>query len=268
MNTGHAQQTWNAADYAEFSSGQLRWARELIGKLSMHGNESLLDIGCGEGKVSAEIAQGLPEGYVLGIDLSKDMIEYAKENFPPAKFSNLEFRCMDAGAIRLERHFDMAFSNAALHWVEDHVAVLQGIHSVLNTGGRILLQMGGRGNAAEIFDVIHGIMTEPDLQSYYKDFVSPYYFYGPEEYTDWLSRCGFHANRVELIEKDLVHRDREAFLGWLRTTWFPFAAPLPEEKRESFYQMVLGRYEKIHPADSRGSFHVRMIRLEVDAVSI
>src|SRR5580693_224613 len=108
---------WNAADYAANSVVQQSWAREIIARLKLRGDEHVLDVGCGDGKVTAEIARAVPRGSVTGMDASPQMIEFAKKNFPTTEFPNLRFRVMDARKIKFDRQFDVAFSNAALHWV-------------------------------------------------------------------------------------------------------------------------------------------------------
>lgn len=259
------QQKWNADDYAKNSSAQLLWAEELISKLALQGNESMLDIGCGDGKISAQLAQAVKNGNVVGIDLSKEMIHLAKEKFPSDKYPNLSFLCMEATEIRLPRKFDIAFSNAALHWVKDHVAVLRGVHTCLNDGGKVLLQMGGRGNAADIFSAVEMVIQRSRWEQYYREFESPYYFYGPEKYKEWLTESGFHAVRVELVPKDMQHQGVEGLLGWLRTTWFPYTDRLPIERRDAFLAEVIAAYITAHPVDVLGNTHVGMVRLEIEA---
>ncbi len=259
------QQEWNAEEYAKNSSAQLQWAQELISKLALQGNESVLDVGCGDGKISAQLAMTVKKGSVVGIDLSKDMIRLATEKFPSDKYPNLSFMCMDAADIRLNTKFDDAFSNAALHWVKDHVAVLSGLRACLNVDGKALLQMGGRDNAADIIGSMNMVMQSPHWAPYYQGFTQPYYFYGPEEYENWLSAAGFKAARVELIPKDMQHQGVEGLMGWLRTTWFPYTDRLPVELRDGFLAEVVAAYTKVHPLDALGNTHVRMIRLEVEA---
>ena len=90
---------WNAADYAANSAVQQTWARELIAQLQLRGDEHVLDVGCGDGKVSAEIAQAAPRGSVVGVDASPQMIEFARKTFLRNKIPNLEFHVMDAREI-------------------------------------------------------------------------------------------------------------------------------------------------------------------------
>ena len=118
---------WDPQEYSKSSAGQHRWAEELIHKLDLKGNEGILDIGCGDGCTSAEIAASVPLGFVVGLDSSREMIDYARKNFPLSRFPNLSFDVGDAGNLKYVGGFDVVFSNAALHWVKDHLPVLQGI---------------------------------------------------------------------------------------------------------------------------------------------
>src|SRR5688572_15265992 len=138
---------WNPADYAKNSDAQLAWARELIGKLNLMGDESLLDVGCGDGKVTAELAKIAPNGFVLGVDSSPDFITYARQHYPPDVYPNLHFEQMDARHLHYSRLFNVIFSNAVLHWVDDHRAFLAGCARLLNPNGRLIISCGGAGNA-------------------------------------------------------------------------------------------------------------------------
>jgi trans-aconitate 2-methyltransferase len=262
------QQNWNAGDYAKHSSAQLAWAQELMGKLALKGTESVLDIGCGDGKISALLAHAVPEGTVLGIDLSADMIGHARAQYPPKDYPNLSFLQMDATNIHIpDKQFNLAFSTATLHWIKDHIAILLGVRAHLRPDGRILFQMGGRGNGAEVFDIAETVLHGPRWKRYFEDFTPPYHFYGPEHYEAWLPRCGFRPLRIELFPKDMRHT-LEGFSGWLRTTWFPLTDRLPEELRSGLLSEMADAFIKAHPLDSEGTVHVRMVRLEVEAIAV
>jgi trans-aconitate 2-methyltransferase len=263
-----AEQHWDADDYAHHSSAQWQWAMELIAKLALRGDESILDIGCGDGKVSARLAQIVSSGIVVGIDAAATMINRSVQQFPPERYPNLYFACMDAASIRLAKRFDWAFSNAALHWVADHVAVLTGTHASLKSGGKILFQMGGRGNAHEIFRIVRGITGLPRWCQYFDDFIPPYHFYGPEDYEQWLAQCDFLPRRIELIPKDMQHRGRPGLIGWLRSTWFPYTDRLPAQQRDLFLEEVVENYLSLYPLDADGNTHVEMVRLEVEAYAL
>ena len=256
---------WNAEDYAKNSSAQLQWAKELIAKLRLKDSDSVLDIGCGDGKITAMLARAAGNGTVVGIDFSENMIKLASDKFPPEENPNLTFLRMDAANIQLHRKFEVAFSNAALHWIKDHGAVLRGVYSCLKPGGRILFQMGGCGNAADVFNVVCKITQHSRWRQYYENFTPPYYFYRLEDYEAWLPANGFRPHRIELIPKDMQHQGREGFAGWLRTTWFPYTDCLPSELRETFLHEIITEYTAAYPPDSSGRIHVKMVRLEVEA---
>jgi len=259
---------WNAVDYAKSSSVQQQWARELFHKLHLKGSEILLDIGSGDGKVTAEIASHLPSGSVIGIDSSEDMIKLAQSMFSADAFTNLRFQREDASSLPFENEFEIVFSNAALHWVFDHRPVLKGIYKSLKHGGRILLQMGGRNNAYEVEIMMKKLIDRKEWSRYFVGFSFSYGFYGPDEYKTWLCEAGLVTKRVELIPKDAAHQGISGFKSWIRTTWLPYTQRIPEERKEMFISQLADEYIKQHPADENGKVHVNMIRLEVEALKL
>ncbi|GAB6906308.1 Methyltransferase type 11 [Desulfosarcina cetonica] len=263
---GNATFQWDAQDYANHSSVQQTWARDLIAGLGLNGDETVLDIGCGDGKVTAEIAACLPKGSVTGIDSSAEMIALAGKTFPPACRPNLSFRVVDACRLPFQAQFDLVFSNAALHWIRDHQPVLEGIHRALKPSGRAVAQMGGRGNASQVIAAVETIMAQNEWQCCFDDFAFPYGFYAPEEYEPWLVAMGFVVVRLELIPKDMIHDTEKAFKGWFRTTWLPYLARVPEDAREHFIEAVTAVYCKAHPADPAGQIHTQMQRLEFEVI--
>jgi trans-aconitate methyltransferase len=256
---------WSAADYASNSSVQQTWARELIAQLKLHGNECILDVGCGDGKVTAEMARAVPHGSVVGVDASPQMIEFAEGAF---SIPNLEFHVMDARRIQFIRKFDLVFSNAALHWVDDHQAFLRGAASVLRGGGRLITSCGGKGNAHDVFLALRPEMRLKRWREFFRKIEAPYFFHSPEEYKKWLPRFGFEIRSVKLAPKDATYEGREGFSAWLRTTWMPYTQRVPEQIREEFISAVVDRYVAKHRVDSKGLVHVRMVRLEIDATRL
>jgi trans-aconitate 2-methyltransferase len=256
---------WDAHDYAQSSSSQQLWARELIEKMQLAGNERVLDIGCGDGKVTAEIAARLPLGHVVGVDSSAEMIALATSRFLTGSVSNLNFQQADASNLPFANEFTQIFSNAALHWVLDHQPVLRGIYSALKPGGKVLMQMGGKGNAAQVVTVMNRMIDSSEWREYFEDFSFPYGFYAPDEYAHWINQAGLQAERVELLPKDMLHADRTAFEGWVRTTWLPYTQRVPELKRQQFLEQFADAYALDFPPDAKGGIHVKMVRLQVQA---
>ena len=258
--------TWNAADYNKSSPAQQVWAQELMGKLQLSGKEHVLDIGCGDGKVTAAIAECVPKGSVTGIDNSPEMIRFAQEHFPHHIYKNLTFTQMDASRLEFFEEFDVVFSNAALHWIPDHKPLLAGIAHSLCRGGKLLIQMGGKGNAAQAFEALNALLENLHWAGYYDGFSFTFGFFGPEDYRQWLAEAGLEPVRVELIPKDMVYPDREAFAGWIRTTWLPWMARLPEEEQPVFTKALIDEYLSMYPADPDGTIHIGMVRLEAEAI--
>ena len=301
---------WNAADYAANSAVQQTWARELIAQLNLRGDEHVLDVGCGDGKVTAEIARAVPRGSATGADASATMIEFARQTFPRGKVPNLQFQVMDAreislaalsssslpqkeeraGARRLvtsnsnprspalsslgrgEREktarFDIVFSSSVLHWVDDHRAFLRGAASVLHSGGRLVVSCGGKGNAQDVFVALRPEIRLRQWSIFFRKLPKPYFFHSPADYEKWLPRFGFKTHSVKLSPKDAVYPGRERFAAWFRTTWLPYTQRVPENLRDEFVAAVTDRYIARHPLDDAGRVHVRMVRLEIDAVKV
>jgi trans-aconitate methyltransferase len=256
---------WNPADYHKHSDAQMAWAAELIAKLALTGNERVLDIGCGDGKVTAQIARAARYGLVLGVDSSEEMVRFAREAFGADEFPNLSFRVCDARRLPFCEEFDIIFSNATLHWVVDHRPVLAGIAMGLRPGGQAVLQMGGEGNAADVVAVVAGVIAEERWRDYFGGFEFPYGFHGAEIYREWIVEADLTPVRVELIAKDMAKPGPEGLAGWVRTTWMPYTHRVPEALREEFIAEIVSRYVAAHPADADGTVHVRMMRLEVEA---
>ena len=263
--------TWNAAAYAANSSVQQSWARELIARLHLHGDEHVLDVGCGDGKVTAEIARALPRGAVLGTDASAEMIAFARKTFPPSKIPNLKFEITDAreiGGGKSTSPFDLVFSNAALHWVDDHESFLRGAAAVLKSGGRLVISCGGKGNAHDVFLALRPEMRRQRWREFFRKMPMPYFFYAPADYEECLPKFDFKTRNIQLVPKDATYAGADGFATWLRTTWLPFVQRVPETIREEFIAAVTGRYVAKHPPDADGKVHVRMVRLEIAAEKI
>jgi len=255
---------WNAQDYAKNSQNQFQWAQELIPKLKLQGNEALLDIGCGDGKITAELAKCLPNGRVVGVDSSEKMIDLAKKAFPQKDFPNLSFQIMDAQKLNFQSEFDVVFSNAALHWIIDQKAVLKGVQRSLKHGGRLLFQMAGKGNAKDILNLINELMTVEPWKNFFGNMTFPYSFYDQEEYAALMRQARLLVERVELFPKEMKFNDAEGLSGWVRTTWLPFTDRIPFDLRPRFVELIVKRYLERNPADVAGVVHVGMMRIEVE----
>jgi len=257
---------WNAKDYKNHSQAQQYWAKELIKKLDLKGNEVILDLGCGDGKVTAEIAGNVPSGFVIGVDNSPSMINLAKKQFPNKNHSNLSFDLMDAKHLLYANKFDIVFSNAALHWEKNHQPIIAGIYKALKPGGKILLQMGGKGNASLILSSLNSLLQKEKWKEYFVDFEFPYGFFDVDEYKQLLIQNRFQIDRMNLIRKEMVHEGKSGLTGWIRTTWLPYTNRIPEKYRNEFIDDLVTDYLTQMPLDENGNAHVKMVRLEIEAI--
>ena len=254
---------WDPEAYRKSSSAQFGWAMALIEGLKVKGDERILDIGCGDGRITAHLAGLVPCGRVLGVDVSPEMVAFASRDH--SHCANLHFQVADASRLHFQDDFDLVVSFACLHWIKDHLPVLEAVRSSLVPGGRFLMQCGGRGNAADLFIHTDRIAGKASWKQYFSDFSFPYHFYGPEEYRAWLEQAGLSPLRVELVAKDMVHLGQSGLEGIIRNTWLPYTERLPDHLRNDFVREMAKSYLRDYPLDENGQAHVRMMRLEVAA---
>lgn len=258
---------WDAKEYQKSSNAQQKWANELIKKMDLTGSEKILDLGCGDGKVTSEIATHLETGCILGIDSSVDMINLANKTFPQSKHPNLKFKVKDFQDLNYDSEFDLIFSNAALHWIKDHSNLLKSIQRSLKPDGKLLIQMGGKGNGKEILDIGDEMTRDPEWNAYFHDFSFPYGFYDAETYEKWIEEAGLKPLRVELMEKVMEQNGIDGLKSWMKTVWLPYTQRIPEDLQEKFIDDVANQYIENHPLDHKGLVQVNMVRLEVEALN-
>ena len=257
--------TWNPKDYAQHSGSQEAWARELLTQIELRPDDVVLDVGCGDGRTTAAIAQLVPDGRVVGVDLSPDMVQHADTQHCHTPATNLRFQQADAAALPFSAEFSVVFSNATLHWVPDQRAAVHGIARALRPGGRLVAQMGGQGNVAEVIAAFEHTAASPRWRPIVTFGDLPYRFHVPASYDAWLKQSGMEVRECGLIPKDMVHDNEDSFIGWLRTAWHPYTANVPLELRDSFLQETARHYIARHPLDAQGRVHVATMRLQVRA---
>lgn len=200
---------WNPEDYKENSSNQYTWAQDLISQLDLKGNEKILDIGCGDGKITAEIASSVTKGAVLGIDNSKEMIEFSQKKFPPSDYPNLTFQEGDAKLLNFDNEFDWVVSFSCLHWVLDHKPVIEGIKKSLKSSGKIILQFP-LVTPIEMGKLDCGqAMKSQKWLNYFANLPWAFASYETNEYKALLEECGLKAKRVELKQTCMSFQGKE-----------------------------------------------------------
>jgi trans-aconitate 2-methyltransferase len=246
---------WDAKRYDKVDSLQKWLADKHLARLELDGAERVLDIGCGEGKITAEIAQRVANGSVLGIDPSTRMISFARSHFPRSAYPNLGFEIADARALPYRGAFDLVVSFNALHWVHDQDAVLRGIRAALKRGGRTFLQFVPQGSRKCLEDVIEETCRTERWAHYFGErHGPPYVHFTPEQYTELAERSGL---RVERLERDLCSwdfGDREGFADWADVTFVEWTKKIPKDEHALFIAEVLDSYERIDETARPGLF--------------
>ena len=253
---------WDAERYDRLAAPQEEWGRRVLARLQLEGGETVLDAGCGSGRVTRLLLERLPRGRVIGVDGSPSMIETAGAAF--ANEDRVTLICSDLLALTsemLEREagtaqVDAVFSNATFHWIADHDDLFRRQFAVLRPGGRLVAQCGGAGNVAAYVEAIRSASAESRFREYVAGF-EPWSFYGPEESEERLREAGFEQVRCWLEELDpFVPEDPREFVGTVGLA--SHHERLPESLRDPFTDAVVAA---LHPPGE-----MRYVRLNIEAV--
>ena len=242
---------WDAGTYDRTSEPQQAWASEVLARLKgIAPDATVLDVGCGTGRITEALFDLVPAGRVLAIDQSAEMVALARERLG----SRAEVWRQDVLDLGLERALDAIVSTATLHWVPDHDRLWPRLASALRPGGALEVQCGGKGNIRRVRRVIDSVAHEmaPELVGW-----SPWRFAGPEETARRLREAGFAEPRCWLEERPTYPDDIDAFV---RTSILPaHLARLGGERGERFARAVVDRvrlpldYVRLNVSAGRGS---------------
>ncbi len=188
---------WDGSKYATISDLQAGIGHTLIDALSFRSHEKILDIGCGIGNLTLEIAARCSQGEVLGIDTAPSMIDQAQARC--SDLSNINFRVMAAEQLSFWQEFDVIFSNSALHWIPQNDRVVAAMSAALKPGGRIGLQFPLLNERHPLIAYTRRVIESLDLETCYRRWQFPWFVPTPEEYTALLQTAGFQDANVKLI---------------------------------------------------------------------
>jgi trans-aconitate 2-methyltransferase len=236
---------WDAAEYSRRSGLQEAMAQEVLALLDLKGSERVLDVGCGDGKITAEVATRVPRGEVLGVDASQDMITFASSHFGPAVRPNLRFEVADARRLPFKNEFDLVVSFNALHWIPEQEAALRSIRSAMTADGRALLRLVPAGERKSLENVVEEIRLSPGWSAYFREFHDPYLHLTPKQYGDLAEKNGFRVLRIHTEAKAWDFKSREAFLAFCAVGCVEWTRRLPAAERPAFINDVLDRYQAI-----------------------
>lgn len=231
MNTGPRE--WDAQTYDRVSDPQYKWGLEVLGRLDLAGNEFVMDAGCGSGRVTAKLLERLPNGRVLCVDASEQMIEKARE----ALGDRADYLVADLSELEVPEQVDVIFSTATFHWVLDHDRLFSRLHAALKPGGRLVAQCGGEGNVAKHARAIVEVATRPEFIDHFQGLEMMWNFAPADATEERLREAGFADVRCWLEDKPVQPENPYDFTTTV--TMGPHLSRLPEELRRQFAEAVL-----------------------------
>jgi trans-aconitate 2-methyltransferase len=226
---------WDAATYERLSAPMTAMGSEVLDRLVLRGDETVLDAGCGTGNVTRVLHGRLPSGRVIAVDASPSMVEQARALLPAA----VDVRRADLLELQLDEPVDAVLSTATFHWIGDHEQLFANLHAALKPGGRLVAQCGGHGNVAEIKQAGLDVAAGARYASYFEGWATDWNFATPEETERRLRAAGFTDVCCWLTRVDVDPGDPAAYLGAICLG--SFLARLPETLHEPFVAEALER---------------------------
>lgn len=228
---------FDAEKYKACSKHQKEWGGKLLDSLALKGDEAVLDLGCGDGVLTARLAALVPRGFVLGIDASLAMIRTAGRLPAPG----LSFELKDINQLDYCGQFDLIYSNATLHWILDHQKLLAAVHRALKPGGSVCFSFGGQGNCPALDAVLAEAMARPRYAGFFAGFPWPWFMPSVEEYRVLAGGLPFRSLEIWLENADRLFATAEEITGWIdQPCLVPFLRHLPPEARRPFRDDVVG----------------------------
>ncbi len=226
---------WDAATYDRVSDPQVAWARGVLDRLALEGDETVLDAGCGSGRVTEMLVERLPRGRVIAVDAAPSMVEQARARLG----EGADVRQVELTALDLDEEADAVFSNAVFHWVSDHDALFARLHSALRPGGRLVAQCGGAGNVERFHATVAQVGARRPFADYLGGWAGPWNFAGAQETRERLFAAGFEDVEVGLEPSPVVP---ELTVEYLRTVCLGHHLErLPEDLQDRYVSEVADR---------------------------
>jgi trans-aconitate 2-methyltransferase len=225
---------WDAQTYDRLADPQEQWGREVMSRLNLAGDETVLDAGCGSGRLTELLLERVPRGRVIGVDASPSMIDLARERLG----ERVELILSDLLELELDEQVDAIYSNATFHWITDHDRLFRGLHGCLRQGGSIEAQCGGQGNVAEFARAIEALQGDERFAAYLRGERQAWNFASVGDTEARLERAGFADLRVWLEPKRVTPSEPREFVRTVALAWH--LARLPAELHDPFIDAVLG----------------------------
>ncbi len=235
--------------YREASSHQKKWGAKLIAELELEGSERILDLGCGDGALTVQLALRVPAGFVLGINSSPSMIAAAL----PLARPNLAFELRDINQLDHQEDFDVVVSNSALHWVKDHGALFPRLLRALRAGGKARFNFPADGNCATFNRTVRQVMAMPRYAAGFRGFEWPWYMPTPDAYRRLASGFPWRELQVYAENADRLFPDAETMIRWIdQPCLAPFLPYVAAADREAFRaEVIQGMITATRQSDGR-----------------
>ncbi|MGA8747141.1 MAG: methyltransferase domain-containing protein [Solirubrobacterales bacterium] len=242
---------WDATAYQRVSVPHEEWAKALLERLPLVGSETVLDAGCGTGRVTRMLIERLPRGRVIGVDGSEAMVEKVGEVLRAQD----EALRADLTTLELADRVDAVISSAVFHWVLDHEALFSRLHACLVPGGRLVAQCGGAGNIDRLRRTTRDVASREPYAEHLHGLAEPWNYASPEQTEQRLQAAGFDAIRCWLQPWEVIPPDPAEFLRVVCLA--PYLDPLPSHLHGPFVRAVL--------AAEAEPLRLGYVRLNIDA---
>jgi len=227
---------WNSEAYHRLSRPQLKWGLKVLDRLSLRGDETVADAGCGSGKVTAELLKLLPRGRVVAMDLSENMLKTARDHLVPRFSDQVCFVSADLHDVPLDSVLDGIFSTAAFHWVPDHGRLFRSLLRALKPGGWLEAQCGGGPNLARVRERTIALTSRSDFARFFAGWAPTWHY--PDDVTtaERMRRASFTEVKTWLEEAPATLADAAEYKEFLATvTLHRHVARIPDPAlRERF----------------------------------
>jgi trans-aconitate 2-methyltransferase len=206
---------WNAGEYERLADPMTKWGGQVLERLQLGGDETVMDGGCGTGRVTEQLLAKLPRGKVIGVDFSSQMIEQAKERF--AKEPRVTLFVGDLTTFAPPDNVDAILSTATFHWIKDHDKLFSQLAAILKPGGQLVAQCGGATNIAGVMEAIEDVMCSPAYATAFDGWQSPWLYATPDETQARLTRAGFTDIHTWLNPEPTMLTSRDHLADYLQT---------------------------------------------------
>lgn len=236
MSDTRAPRDWDAETYDRVSDPMVALGAEVLERLTLAGDEVVLDAGCGSGRVTALLLERLPTGRVIAVDAAPSMVELARDALPADRTTVMQ---ADLCELELSEPVDAVLSTATFHWIADHGRLFARLHDALRPGGLLEAQCGGAGNVERVHTAATATQGEARFERWFAGWRGPWNFASAEETARRLHAAGFEDVRTWLTPREVRPSDP---LGYLESICLgSHLQQLPEELREAFALAVRAR---------------------------